>query len=164
MQRPIIGYHKDDVGDWVAELSCGHGQHVRHKPPFTLRPWVQSEAGRDSMRGALLDCVRCNRLELPPGAVAYRRTAEFDAATLPAGLRAHHSTKVGVWGVIHVLSGQLRYVLDGQDGRELLLTPTQPGIIAPELLHHVVPDGPVRFYVEFHRVATSPTGAADPTP
>ncbi len=65
MRRPIAGYHQDEKGDWVAELSCGHGQHVRHKPPFTLRPWVQSADGRAAMLGTELDCVRCDQGELP---------------------------------------------------------------------------------------------------
>ncbi len=37
MLRAIDGYHQDEVGDWVAELRCGHGQHVRHRPPFWVR-------------------------------------------------------------------------------------------------------------------------------
>lgn len=151
MQRAIKGYHQDEQGDWVAELSCGHGQHVRHKPPFTLRPWVVTAAGRDSMLGTELACVRCDRLELPDGFVAYKRTAEFDERSIPAGLERHHFTKPGVWGVIQVLSGRLRYVVDGLDGRELVLDPEHPGIIPPEVLHHVAADGPVRFFVEFHR-------------
>ncbi len=40
VERAITGYHLDDEGDWVAELSCGHNQHVRHRPPFRLRAWV----------------------------------------------------------------------------------------------------------------------------
>lgn len=34
MQQSIIGYHQDEHGDWVADLACGHGQHVRHHPRF----------------------------------------------------------------------------------------------------------------------------------
>jgi len=34
MNQSIIGYHLDDQGDWVADLACGHGQHVRHQPPM----------------------------------------------------------------------------------------------------------------------------------
>ncbi|WP_438019201.1 DUF3565 domain-containing protein [Sorangium sp. So ce315] len=150
MQRPITGYHKDDADDWVAELSCGHGQHVRHKPPFFSRPWSLTAEGRDSMLGTQLDCVRCDRLEMPDGLTPYKRTPEFDEGTIPGGLRKNHATKAGVWGVIHVLSGRLRYRVDGLDGRELLLTPEAHGIVAPEVLHHVEPDGPVRFFVEFH--------------
>ena len=30
MQRKITGFHLDEEGYWVAELECGHNQHVRH--------------------------------------------------------------------------------------------------------------------------------------
>ena len=150
MQRTIMGYHQDDAGEWVAELGCGHGQHVRHRPPFTLHPWVTTPEGRASMIGAPLDCLLCDQMQMPEGLVAYKRTAEFDERTIPAGLRKDHSTKPGVWGLIHVLSGRLRYHVDAL-GREFLLTPGDPGVVVPEVLHHVDPDGPVRFFVEFHR-------------
>jgi len=51
MNRKIIGYHIDSEGDWVADLTCCHGQHVRHKPPFINRKWVQTEEGRKSKLG-----------------------------------------------------------------------------------------------------------------
>ncbi|HYA38463.1 MAG TPA: DUF3565 domain-containing protein [Candidatus Methylomirabilis sp.] len=35
MQRRIAGFHEDEHGDWVADLQCGHGQHMRHSPPWT---------------------------------------------------------------------------------------------------------------------------------
>ncbi|WP_437308887.1 DUF3565 domain-containing protein [Sorangium sp. So ce388] len=151
MLRPITGYYQDDAGDWVAELSCGHGQHVRHRPPFLARPWVITPEGRASRLGAELDCVRCDRLEMPDGLVAYKRTAEFDEGTIPGGLRRDHATKPGVWGVIHVVSGRLRYRIDGLGGRDHVLSPDAPGIVVPEVLHHVDPEGPVRFFVEFRR-------------
>ena len=150
MQRPITGYHQDEEGDWIADLSCGHGQHVRHKPPFSLRPWVTSHEGRGSMLGTELNCVRCDRFELPEGFIAYKRTPEFDALSIPHGLKNSHSTKAGVWGVIHVLFGRLSYYLDGLDGRKLALDPKNPGIVLPEVLHHVEADGSVLFFVEFH--------------
>lgn len=40
MQRRIIGFHQDEESHWVADLDCGHAQHLRHDPPWTLRPWV----------------------------------------------------------------------------------------------------------------------------
>ena len=46
--RRIVGYHVDEVGDWVAELECGHGQHVRHDPPWQVRSWVISEQSATS--------------------------------------------------------------------------------------------------------------------
>ena len=60
MKQNIIGYHKDDENHWVAELACGHYQHVRHNPPMVSRPWVISEKGRDAMLGVKLECKKCD--------------------------------------------------------------------------------------------------------
>ncbi|MAT95027.1 MAG: GNAT family acetyltransferase [Halioglobus sp.] len=67
MKRAISGYHRDEVGDWVAELVCGHNQHVRHKPPWTNRPWVVTPAGRRSMLGHELNCKLCDASGDAPG-------------------------------------------------------------------------------------------------
>jgi Protein of unknown function (DUF3565) len=60
MKRKIVGFHTDDEGHWVAELECGHDQHVRHAPPITERPWVMTEKGRSSRLGQELNCVKCD--------------------------------------------------------------------------------------------------------
>jgi Protein of unknown function (DUF3565) len=60
MKRKIVGFHTDDEGHWVAELECGHDQHVRHAPPITERPWVMTEKGRASRLGQELNCVKCD--------------------------------------------------------------------------------------------------------
>jgi hypothetical protein len=60
MKQPITGYHKDEEDDWVAQLACGHNQHVRHTPPWVNRPWVTTEEGRASMLGFELDCPKCD--------------------------------------------------------------------------------------------------------
>jgi hypothetical protein len=60
MNQPITGYHKDDENHWVAQLACGHNQHVRHDPPWVNRPWVVTVEGRQSMLGVELDCKKCN--------------------------------------------------------------------------------------------------------
>ena len=65
MKQAITGYHKDELDDWVAELECRHTQHVRHRPPWTSRPWVESEDGRQANLGELLDCLKCDREEPP---------------------------------------------------------------------------------------------------
>lgn len=59
LNHPITGFHQDDVRDWVAELACGHNQHVRHNPPWTNRPWVATPQGRQSMIGHVLACRKC---------------------------------------------------------------------------------------------------------
>ncbi|NNF95649.1 MAG: DUF3565 domain-containing protein [Halobacteria archaeon] len=61
MLRPIIGYHLDEDGHWVAELACGHHQHVRHDPPWQLRAWVTTESGRQAHLGNQLQCLKCDR-------------------------------------------------------------------------------------------------------
>ena len=69
MRRAITGYHVDEEGHWVADLACGHAQHVRHDPPWQLRPWVITAAGRRSHLGTELECVRCDRDEPAIGLV-----------------------------------------------------------------------------------------------
>ena len=60
MDRQIVAFRQDDVGDWVAVLACGHGQHVRHTPPMFERPWVLDPAGRARFISATLDCRICD--------------------------------------------------------------------------------------------------------
>ncbi|MGB8479055.1 MAG: DUF3565 domain-containing protein [Acidobacteriaceae bacterium] len=55
----IVGFHQDEHEDWVAELSCGHAQHVRHRPPWILRPWVVTEEGRKQHLNTTLLCKEC---------------------------------------------------------------------------------------------------------
>ena len=59
MNQRIVGFHQDEQGDWVADLACGHGQHVRHQPPFVTRPWVLAEEGRATYLGRELNCLKC---------------------------------------------------------------------------------------------------------
>lgn len=59
MQQAIVGFHLDEENHWVAELACGHGQHVRHNPPWQNRPWVMTEQGRKEKLSVLLDCKKC---------------------------------------------------------------------------------------------------------
>ena len=55
MQQAIVGFHLDEENHWVADLACGHGQHVRHDPPWQNRPWVLREQGRREKLGVMLD-------------------------------------------------------------------------------------------------------------
>lgn len=60
MQRRIVGFHQDEERHWVADLECGHTQHVRHDPPWQVRPWVITEDGRRQFLGTSLNCVICD--------------------------------------------------------------------------------------------------------
>ena len=61
MGQRIVGFHQDDEQHWVAELKCGHNQHVRHDPPWINRTWVITAAGREGVLGKELACRKCDQ-------------------------------------------------------------------------------------------------------
>jgi tellurite methyltransferase len=65
MNQQVIGFHQDEQGDWVADLGCGHGYHMRHNPPWLVREWVQTREGRERFIGHTLECVKCNEERAP---------------------------------------------------------------------------------------------------
>lgn len=149
MDRAITGFHRDEEGDWAAELSCGHCQHVRHRPPFQLRPWVLESDGRRSRLGTNLACRLCDRAELPEGLRLVRSSPRWDEHTMPAGLRRAHRVARGTWGRIVVEQGQLRFVARTEPELELVVGPGSAQAIPPEIEHEVQPIGPVCFSIEF---------------
>lgn len=160
-ESAITGFHQDEDGHWVAELECGHTQHVRHKPPQEVRAWVTTEAGRQSRVGERLLCPFCRMKKPPAGLVEYKRTAEFNRETVPVGLTRTHTLKAGTWGELVVLEGHVVYVLEAQDdgtgAPRVVLRAGVPGVIAPEAPHHIEPAAGSRFFVRFLRVE-APTG------
>ena len=89
--------------------------------------------------------------------VPYKTTPVFDENTLPAGLRREHRTKAGVWGVIRVLGGRLRY-RTLEHVSEVILDPDHPGLVLPDVPHLVEPLGPMRMQVEFYDQPPSAAG------
>ena len=86
---------------------------------------------------------------MTPASVPYKSTPVFDEHTLPAGLRNEHRTKAGVWGVIRVLQGRLRYRVF-EPACETILDPDHPGRVLPDQPHMVEPLGVMRMQVEFY--------------
>jgi tellurite methyltransferase len=150
MRRAIRGFHQDEEGVWVAELECGHPQHVRHNPPWQNSAWVIDPAGRKAKLGSSLDCPFCNMAALPAGLARYKDTAAFTELTTPAGLTKDHCTKAGVWAEIEVLEGRLEYSCPRGT---FVLRPGIVGIVEPEVVHCVRALGPVRYVVHFLRAA-----------
>ncbi len=152
MKRRIVGFHREDDKDWVAELSCGHGHPVRHRPPYMNRPWVRTEAGRRSRLGSELNCLRCERLEWPEGLEELRRSPAYDRGSLPAALLEEHRTGEGTWARVHVLEGRVRLVLGQPVGQVLSLGPGEEGVVPPGVPHRLEPEeGPLRLQLSFHR-------------
>jgi hypothetical protein len=64
VRQAIVGFCQDEQQHWVAMLACGHTQHVRHDPPWTLREWVTTKDGRTSRLGSMLLCKLCDEDQL----------------------------------------------------------------------------------------------------
>ena len=133
----------------MAELSCLHGQHVRHRPPFQERPWVMTESGRTERVGTDLDCPRCDRAELPEALHVARTAGPFDATTLPAGLRKAHRVADGVWGRLRVIDGSAAIALETRPPLDVRLAAGDSQPIPPGVPHAVSVDGPVVLVVDF---------------
>lgn len=87
MDQRIVGFRQDEFGDWIADLECGHAQHVRHEPPWQVREWVTTTLGRESRLGTRLACRRCAEpTPTPPGAP-------------PPDRRARHAAPESSWPV-----------------------------------------------------------------
>ena len=147
--RRIVGFHEDQHGDWVAELDCLHGQHVRHRPPFLERAWVESAAARDQRVGTRLECPLCDRAELPDGLVATRVAGPFDEATVPPGLRRDHRVADSTWGLLRVIEGEVGFRMETVPPINTQLVPGVDQPIPPGVPHCVVVTGPVLLTVTF---------------
>ena len=55
-----------------------------------------------------------------------------------------------MWAKIEVIEGKLNYRIDVLSA-QFELSPGTPGIVIPEIRHHVEPIGSVRFFVEFYK-------------
>ena len=108
--RRIVAFVADELGDQVAVLECHHRQHVRHRPPFRVAPWVEDAAERERHIGTTLDCPLCERCELPDGLTVVRTTATWDDVTMPDALRRAHRVASGAWDGLRVERGSLRFV------------------------------------------------------
>jgi len=147
--RHIVGFHQDEAGDWVAELSCLHNQHVRHRPPFQERPWVTTVGGRDDRVGSDIDCPLCDRTELPAGLHTVRTAGPFDADSVPAGLRAQHRVADATWGMLRVIDGSVVIRLDTQPPTVRQLGTGDEQAIPPLVPHRLEVDAPVTLAVDF---------------
>jgi hypothetical protein len=60
VKQQVVGFHQDENGDWVADLTCRHGYHMRHNPPWLVREWVLTSEGRQAFIGHVLECTKCD--------------------------------------------------------------------------------------------------------
>ena len=90
---------------------------------------------------------------LPIGLTNYRSTPQFTEASVPAALLDDHATKEGVWGIIRISRGSLRYHVtdDRRIGTTFELENGIDGIVEPTIRHRVELVGAVSFEVAFYR-------------
>jgi tellurite resistance-related uncharacterized protein len=151
--RIITGWRREAPDVVVLHLDCGHDRHVHHRPPLSSHAWVQDDAATAARVGHPIECLRCGQRLPPDGAEEYRRTATFDERSIPPGLLGTHSTKAGTWGRLVVEEGEVRLWFQPPLSLEVAGRPGAPIVIPPQLEHQVRLRGPVRFHVEFLRVA-----------
>lgn len=149
--REILAWTRDEAGEWIAELACHHRRHVRHRPPLSDYAWVEDEAGRAAHLGATIECGRCQQRIWPAELERYRETKIFDEHSTPAGLRADHDTRAGVWGRVEVEAGALELCFAAPLDERVRVSAGSWAAIPPELRHHLELDGPVQFRVSFWR-------------
>jgi tellurite methyltransferase len=149
VERRIVGFEPDDLGDWVALLECHHRQHVRHRPPFWSAPWVVDDVERSRRIGVTLQCPLCDRCDVPSDLVVVRTTATWDEVSMPRALRRAHRVASGTWGRLRVSRGRLRFVAETSPVTDVIVDADRLQGVPPDVEHFVEPDGPVRFAVEF---------------
>lgn len=149
MLRAIDSFHQDDEGDWVAELTCLHGQHVRHQPPWQERPWVTTETGRRAQLGKDLDCSLCDRAELPAGLHLARTAGPFDERSLPEALQHDHRVADRTWARLRVIDGSVRFTIAMDPPGVARLAAGASQAIPPGVPHALELIGPVLLAVDF---------------
>lgn len=137
----------------MAELTCLHGQHVRHRPPFQDREWVLSATGRKAHVGAAMDCPLCDRSEIPAGLVTARTLGPFDESTVPAALQRNHRLPPYTWGVVRVTAGSCRIRIETDPPTTRQLAPGEQQAIPPEVAHAALLEGEVILVIELLRGA-----------
>ena len=166
MYQPIVGYHKDDQQDWVAELGCLHFQHVRHNPPWFNRAWVISESGRAAKIGHQLNCAKClsdapadhgnskgsGEQRMPAFVSRVGRTDLFTDKTVPADLLNENTTDNGMWALLRVQTGALKFCFSENDEKLVYsVIPNEPRVIVAEQPYFIMVDKPVSFQLEYYR-------------
>lgn len=85
----------------------------------------------------------------------YKTTKIFNKETVPRGLTSRHNTKINVYGLIHVIKGELKVTIfknnaDIIKDKIFIVKRGECCITAPQQWHKVTPNtDDMQFYVEF---------------
>lgn len=132
-----------DASDGQLDRAREMAAYISPRPGYTRHPLTTHAAEH------MVDLVaRVFQFRTPPSGPD-KRTLIFDENTLPTGLRSVHRTKPGVWGLIRVLEGRLRYRVFEPPSEVVLMT-GYAGLLLPDQLHLIEPLAPMRVQIEFH--------------
>lgn len=93
---------------------------------------------------------------LPPGLTCYSTSPLFTNDTVPPKLLASHDVKAGVWGLLRVVRGRLRYHIDREPPSSQTVEAGGTAVIEPQVPHHVeLLHDDTAFVIEFHRAAAA---------
>jgi len=148
MKRRIAGFLQDQQDSWVAELDCYHAINYCASP-FLKSTFSESIEVREQALNEAVNCIHCDTLEFPEGLTAYKKTPEFTETTIPKGLLNNHTTKLGTWGLIHVLDGSLIYIHEQEGINPIEILAGETAAVPPCMPHRVRANDKVRFFVEF---------------
>lgn len=87
--------------------------------------------------------------QIPEKLSPYKKTKIFTSDTVPKALQKDHQIIKDSWAKLMVIEGEL--ILKFQNQTEgFLITANSPGIIEPEIPHHIEVSNEVSFYIEFY--------------
>jgi tellurite resistance-related uncharacterized protein len=83
-----------------------------------------------------------------------------DVPDLPAGLLRAHRIADGIWGRLVVHTGTVTFVFDDEPNQPIAVSAGASVVIPPRRQHHLEPNEPATFAIEFHRI--HPAAHSDP--
>lgn len=92
-------------------------------------------------------------IHLPDGLTLQRTTDDFDEQTVPPGLLKTHRIAAGVWGMLRVRDGAVRFIVEDETVAEpaVDLGPGESTVIPSDVAHRVELGPGARFAIEFYR-------------
>ncbi|MDZ3830482.1 MAG: DUF1971 domain-containing protein [Sphingopyxis sp.] len=96
---------------------------------------------------------------LPSSACIYRTIGPFSADSIPAGLLRRHDIKPGVWGLLSVTAGSVRFCWDDAEGGMRQLVVGDVMLVPPQVPHHLERTGAVTISIAFCTPSSPSQGA-----
>jgi len=88
---------------------------------------------------------------LPEDVRPYFKSSLFNFETVPKKLLSDHNLKDGVWGLLCVEKGEVKYFLAQENAPLAVLGPNDQQVIETTVLHYIEPSKEAEFYIEFYK-------------